>query len=288
MYRKLFLIVLGIIASSNIVFAQWQQTNGPEGGYINSLDKVANQIWASTMAGIYVSSDEGVSWVKLKHFNNCCLDVLSFNDTVIVIYSTNSYPNGSSNNYPLYSVTSFDNGLTWNDSTLITTTSGPNIAEIIKVKNELILKPSTLNGKCFTSTDFGNTWDTLILPTVIPNSYISDIITDGKHLVYTILTISDNTYTKYLSKDNGSTWKAISSSKGSNNVFIRDSVILLTASFYDSVPHGFILRSLNEGITYDTVFKTPPNVAINSLLSIGDSIFSFGSYQYGSYRNEVL
>lgn len=56
-----FLISVQIISVQNSQ-AQWVQTNGPEGGHINSIVPVGNKLFIGTEAGIFVSTNNGLSW----------------------------------------------------------------------------------------------------------------------------------------------------------------------------------------------------------------------------------
>jgi len=50
----------------SFLFAQWQPTNGPEGGTVNEILKKGNVIFSCTGdffgGAVYRSSDEGQSW----------------------------------------------------------------------------------------------------------------------------------------------------------------------------------------------------------------------------------
>lgn len=43
-------------------FAQWVQTNGPNGGQVLSLVKSGDNIFAATLTGVYMSNDNGMNW----------------------------------------------------------------------------------------------------------------------------------------------------------------------------------------------------------------------------------
>ena len=70
MKKTLTLIILIILYLNNynVVFAQWQQTNGPYGGNINSIAASGSKLFASnTVGGVFISTNSGTNW---NTFNN--------------------------------------------------------------------------------------------------------------------------------------------------------------------------------------------------------------------------
>ncbi|MDZ4204936.1 MAG: hypothetical protein U1C46_08975, partial [Bacteroidales bacterium] len=59
-------IIIGMLCI-NIVNAQWQQTGGPEGGHIYSLATDGTNIFAGTVDGIYLSTNNGNSWTAVNN-----------------------------------------------------------------------------------------------------------------------------------------------------------------------------------------------------------------------------
>jgi len=48
--------------------SQWEQTNGPEGGYILDLINTNNQIFAcASRAGVFKSTNNGAAWTKVNN-----------------------------------------------------------------------------------------------------------------------------------------------------------------------------------------------------------------------------
>src|SRR5271166_5372054 len=45
------------------VRAQWEQTNGPYGGAVYSLAVSGSNLFAGTGQGVYLSTDNGTSWI---------------------------------------------------------------------------------------------------------------------------------------------------------------------------------------------------------------------------------
>ena len=63
-YRFLLLFSL-ILASVNPLCAQWV-TNGPYGGYVNSLAVSGTNLYAGASGGVFLSTDNGTSWTTVK------------------------------------------------------------------------------------------------------------------------------------------------------------------------------------------------------------------------------
>lgn len=59
---SLFLLLIARVPKS---CAQWEQTNGPYGGVINSVACAGNVMFAGTNSGLFRSTDKGVSWTHV-------------------------------------------------------------------------------------------------------------------------------------------------------------------------------------------------------------------------------
>ena len=59
---KKLLFILSFASLTMIANAQWQQTNGPCGGYINCLAISGTNIFAGTNGGVILSTNNGSSW----------------------------------------------------------------------------------------------------------------------------------------------------------------------------------------------------------------------------------
>ena len=63
--KKLFFII-GAVLTFNC-YAQWQQTNGPYGGYITCLAVSGSNIFAGTFdCGVFMSSNNGNNWTYVS------------------------------------------------------------------------------------------------------------------------------------------------------------------------------------------------------------------------------
>jgi len=59
---KKLLLLLALIYMANSANAQWQQTNGPNGGEINCIASKLDTIIIGTRTGVYLSSHSGNNW----------------------------------------------------------------------------------------------------------------------------------------------------------------------------------------------------------------------------------
>ena len=76
-YRSLILILpLFLFAFVSKSRAQWEQTNGPYGGVINSVACSGSVLFAGTNAGLYRSTDGGLNWSPVKLPNNPAFPLL--------------------------------------------------------------------------------------------------------------------------------------------------------------------------------------------------------------------
>ncbi|MCL5020125.1 MAG: hypothetical protein M1339_00355, partial [Bacteroidetes bacterium] len=60
-----FFIAISIVAGARPSFAQWEQSNGPYGGVINSVASEGNVMLAGTNSGLFRSTNEGTSWAPV-------------------------------------------------------------------------------------------------------------------------------------------------------------------------------------------------------------------------------
>ena len=67
--KKIFTttMLLIFLFLSNTANAQWVQTNGPFGGTINSLAVSGTNIFAGTLDGVFLSTDNGSNWIGVNN-----------------------------------------------------------------------------------------------------------------------------------------------------------------------------------------------------------------------------
>ena len=101
--HKLIVVILFLFCSVNLdaqTTGQWTRTGGPEGGFCNSLAMTSAGIFAATNEGMYLSINQGASWVLTSLPTESFTRLVNYDDTLIAIYN----PLGSGDNY---SITSF-------------------------------------------------------------------------------------------------------------------------------------------------------------------------------------
>ena len=61
------ILVALLFTLSNPIFAQWEQTNGPYGGIVNSLAVSGTNLFAGTLrGGVFLSTNNGTSWTEVN------------------------------------------------------------------------------------------------------------------------------------------------------------------------------------------------------------------------------
>lgn len=208
-------------------FAQWQRTNGPEGGGISFLGKNDSTIFAGTlMGGIYSSKDLGSSWsCGRTGLGNAQVNSILINGSNIFVgteggiyLSTDNGSNWSARNTGLtnYSIHSFAAkgdtifAGTWT-GIHISTNSGASWRLLnginypvggIVISGSDIFAGTINGGGVFFSTDWGETWTQR-------NTGLTNLF------VYKLAKKGDNIYAAtekglFLSTNNGISWNAIS------------------------------------------------------------------------------
>jgi photosystem II stability/assembly factor-like uncharacterized protein len=82
--KKSILISAAFFLLMSFASAQWQQTNGPCGGGIQCLATNDNSIVAGTYGGIFISTDNGVTWnIRNNGLTNTDIRSLAFSGTDI-------------------------------------------------------------------------------------------------------------------------------------------------------------------------------------------------------------
>ncbi len=171
-------------------YGQWQQTNGPYGGYVHALAIDSSEVYAGTPVGVFKSTDNGTTWIrKLPHFTT------KFAISDYVIYSGCEI---SSNGPHLNR--SLDGGNNWEraDSTL-PTISFPyheTIVRSLAIYGSIVFA-GIINSGIYISLDTGKTWT----PRGLPNTQVSAINIIGNKIY-----AGTGEEGLYSSVDTGNTW----------------------------------------------------------------------------------
>ncbi len=211
----------------------------------------------ATYYGIYLSTDQGVSWTLR---NNTGAPTKSFQSfamigrTVVTITSDGPYR-------------STDDGDTWEAMPPL---SGGSILLPTLTSTADTLFLSLYNGYLFYSTDTASTW----IPLNIPKSCRNVMKHDS------LMTATDGSSNLYVSLDFGTTWTKRSTVSAVPSDFctywLNDTLFVGNASgVYRSVDHGFHWTACFEGLESPTVW---------SVYGDGPNLYA-GTYANGTYRS---
>ena len=284
-------LTIVLILSGFGLKAQWQQTNGPEGGYTDNIIKVSDFLFVNGQAGgIFRSTDYGLTWTSvnnglppsphcfsLTHFENNLYASISgsgiyfsadfgenwipINNGISASTSYSLFVNGqdiyagSSEGGYYYSS---NHGETW---TLYSGDfSGMQIRDFVLLGNKLFAAANGPQGAgVYVTEDKGVTWAKLGLS-------VSSINAMGG---------ADNTlYVSggqplEISRDYGVTWQMDLSGSGSG--YTMKAIRAEGDEVYIGASNSAILHSRDEGQHWTTTYNAPDNMH-NSILFDGDTV----------------
>ena len=143
--KSIILILLSIILSINLTFAQWTQCNSPFGKTIDKLKKIDNTIYVLSDNELFSSTDNAETWVRSKFQIKC---------DIYDIHKSNGY---------LFIATvdgvfrSSNNGETWSDRSF---GLGRYIRSLESEGNILFCLQGQIRDRCdlYVSTNNGDSW----------------------------------------------------------------------------------------------------------------------------------
>ena len=239
------------------VFGQWQQLNGPSGGYIRSIIFDGQTLYAASSGGVLVSGDQGSSWT-FRNNGLLSSDTKSFTqlgDYVFVSTDENVFRTN-------------DNGMTWEPAG--TELEGKYIKNLTEINN--VLFAATYLRGIYASADSGNTW------TAVNNGFTAKyayyFATDG-------INVFAGTYQDglYRSADMGNSWIPINNGITELNIV---SIICFGGKVFVSTLSSGVFVSSDEGNTWSPLGTSIPSVkgfaSLNGVLYAA----SFGSGVYKS------
>jgi photosystem II stability/assembly factor-like uncharacterized protein len=312
---KIFLGIVFCLSAALNINAQWQPTNGPEGGLITGFTEKDNYIFATEgdyhSGSVYRSSDDGNSWEFISEGLPLESTITSptFNQNYVFIGTKNKgvfrssdlgmsweqVSNGIPINYAsiyalitindtIFAGTSFygmyksiDNGENWVEINNGLTGDARYIKTVYKFNNIIFI--GTLGG-LYRSYDYGNSWqpsDNGIPSNKFP---IQDIYSQDNIL----FAVGLNTF--YKSSDNGDSWQSISGVPNPNSVYSFGGNLYAGSyqGLYKSTDYGESWSLLNSGLPqYSNVTEIFENN--NSLLV---SVSILGVYKFSAGGNEWI
>jgi photosystem II stability/assembly factor-like uncharacterized protein len=256
---KTLYVILFAYLFTTVSIAQWERTNGPEGISIRSLTNIDSVLYAGTKTdGVYASTDEGSTWFPLNNGieTKSISEITSINNTLLA----GTYENGV--------LHSTDGGQTWLPSSNY---SGAIVISMIV--NDQYVFAGTSEG-LLRSSDNGITWEEL----PFYNFTIAyRMCSTGDKLI-----AAGSSIQSYASTDNGNTWYVIESLGGAEvfSLYVRGDTVYAGA-------RNEMYRSTDGG---DTFFKIEipfdySLVNINSITSIGQTLFMGTTYDDGVYKS---
>lgn len=241
---------------AGVINAQWVQTGGPN-VTVTSLATYDNYIFAGTVNGVYVSTDNGANWSQSGLLNNFiqCLTVV---------------PNGLGGNN-IYAggngvFLSTDNGANW-------TQLGLNNVGVMS----LTIRGNNIfaggEGAVYLSTDAGISWARQNNG-LTPFEVIS-LATDGTNVFAGTL----STYGVYLSTDSGSNWTQEKNGLTNDTV---NSLLIKEGKIFAGTSGGGVCVSTNNGSNWSAVNNGLTDNNINSIVSDGTCLYT-GSMNGGIF-----
>lgn len=261
--KNVFLIFLTLIIWSPVT-AQWQQTNGPDGGLTSHLRKVSGYLFVNGHAGgVFRSGDDGITW---KAVNNGlpsyphCYFLTSYENRLYASISTNG----------IYF--SEDLGETW-----IPINNGiSNITAYALMVNGQDVYAAYSEGGFYYSSDHGATWS--LHEGALKAGAVRDFVVSGNKIFAAVNGGTGGTGV-YLSEDKGLTWKKLSLVIANINAM----------SGYDNalyVSDGSLKVSRDYGETWVSVPLGSGSYVMSAIYAVGDKVCIGASGQSIFYSDD--
>jgi len=176
----------------------WQQTSGPEGGYVFDLCRNASTVYAGTDNGLWTSADEGLSWSPLSpEMNDLRIHSIYVKDSEILALATKFLGQYHQEGYFFRSS---DAGITWTQNAVSATPPYINLnnnfggIKLWREGNRIWIKN---NSGLYFSEDDGTNWSAIAAPS---NVYLSDAAVSGTEI------LAYYNYAWYRTNDLGANW----------------------------------------------------------------------------------
>jgi photosystem II stability/assembly factor-like uncharacterized protein len=254
--KKLFIYII-LLLFINETFGQWQSTNGPSIGRINSLTSIGSEIFALTQYfGVYHSTNNGSSWSPV---NNGLGDQQFYGS--IISDGSNLFVNG-------FHISS-NHGANW-------TTAANGLPNLFDISTAAVsgnnLYAGTGGGVVYITTNNGGNWTPVNNNmTGAPYGSIVSLSASGNNLF-----VGTSTGGILVSKDNGATLTSVSSiGGGTKSVLLSNANKVLISSNYS------LYVTSDTGKTTSLLYTFPS--VVSSLTTIGTSIIFVGTETSGIY-----
>lgn len=240
--KNLFLLFFACL--SYTLSAQWEKAAGPLGGYVHCIETVGNELWAGTDGGLYISSDNGATWVldDLIPAQVPVLEIRVFPGEILV----GSVPYDPNNGYTQIDFyRSTDGGQNW------TVTEAPYtsfwLAPLSFYREGSRLYCSG-DYTWYVSEDDGANWEAIVWP---PQMYPNSVVVENDKILICDYGV------RYRSTDGGATWNFIDS-VGNLDFYSEGDFVI--ASNYDAM-----FFSSDFGLTWSSSIANPAYLSANRM-----------------------
>ncbi|MFH0864808.1 MAG: T9SS type A sorting domain-containing protein [Bacteroidota bacterium] len=277
------------ILNYSISNAQWQQTNGPNGGQINCLVSSGSYLFAGTNNGVFISSDNGSTWTASNNgFTNYSVRSLTASGSTILAGTVQGI------------FLSTDNGANWLSAGL----DSVSITSII-ISGSNIFAGSFLDG-IYLSQDNAQNWISM------NNGVPEDYITINSFLISGSNILAGTEMGLLLSDNNGASWTEAgsplidedintlsgsgqdlfagtqhgifhSNDSGANWTQVYDGTIIFAiatdgTNIFAGTYYGGIIRSSDNGVTWALANGNLPEICYNAFVFNGSTVFAASAY----------
>ncbi len=248
--------------------AQWERTKGPSYGGVTSMAYQAPYLFATTMSGLFRTSDNGLNWEQVKGLpDNRITGVVAKGNKVIV----------SCWYFGIY--ISSDAGNTWDKAgtempigSITSTLPTMPYYRLYATTNYIYCGVGGIQYKLYRSSDDGKSWQLFL-----SNQYVDNMIQDGDTILI------NNTTNTIRSINNGASFSAVTGlSPGINNTVKLGKINNTWVGALPNTSNPF-RYSTNGGASFSngSLAGTPP-YSLNNIVTVGNKIFissSAGIYQ---------
>jgi photosystem II stability/assembly factor-like uncharacterized protein len=262
------LLMAVIFFSSDTLIAQWvkwEQTSGPEGGYINSIAEDDSYFYAATFGPIFRRQKNETTWTPLPALNT---NVTGASSLAIIGTTLVAGTSGGG----VYRST--DHGMTW-ERWISGLDKGATVLSFAINGNDLF---AGTNHGVYLSTDYGANWT--------PRNTGQNSL-----LVLCLLTKGSDIFAGtmgggiYRSVDYGSTWVPVNNGLKSDTTWVLSLAVMDNMLFAGTWQADGVYRSTDNGATWSAVTKNFQNNAdrdINSFAILGTTLLAgtFGGIFY--------